>query len=450
MLSTIHYVSDLALESGGLSASVTQLIDSLLEQDSDLKITLLTRLPSSNSIAVAADDGVVRLPQHQPLTNAVTAFSLVDSSSRSHWKETPQSYTDIPLINQPGSKSLYRSYADDHPPRVKLMSINHLQDLSLTLRSFRKQSSKKQSIDAPYQLIHSHGLWLLPHHQLAQIAKKYFIPRVVTPHGMLQPWAMNHRRWKKHLVWNLYQYKDLLTANVLHATSPEEAKTLKQLFPNKPIALIPFGMSLANLPPLKTSKLTSKARALFLSRLHPVKGLKYLVEAWHILQLDNWELIIAGPDEGGHRAEIEQLINKLGMASSIHLVGAVSGDQKWQLYQSADLFVLPSLTESFGMVVVEALANGLPVVTTKGTPWSQLETEGCGWWIDVGVEALVNALRQATALNHMQRLAMGQQGRHLVEKQYTWEKSAEQMLSVYAWMLGSQVQPSCWFEDSCI
>jgi glycosyltransferase involved in cell wall biosynthesis len=393
MRSILHHVPNLNLESGGLSASVIQLVDSLLGRDSDLDLTLLTQCS-------------------------------VNSSSQ--------------------------SYPSKHCSRLRLMDISNLRNLDLALRPFRKQPPETQPTDRPYQLIHDHGLWLFPHHRLAKIATKHSIPRMVTPHGMLQPLVMRHRRWKKHLAWNLYQHEDLLAARVIHATSPEEAKALKQIFPGKPIALIPFGISLANLPPLKTPKPTPKGRVLFLSRLHPVKGLKYLIEAWHILQPDHWELIIAGPDEAGHQAEIEQLIDQLGITSSIHFVGAVSGDQKWQLYQSADLFVLPSLTESFGLVVVEALASGLPVITTKGTPWSQLETEGCGWWIDGGTTALVDALRQATALTHPERVTMGQRGRDLVSKQYTWEKSAEHMLSVYAWMLGSQEQPSCWFEDPCV
>jgi glycosyltransferase involved in cell wall biosynthesis len=113
------------------------------------------------------------------------------------------------------------------------------------------------------------------------------------------------------------------------------------------------------------------------------------------------------------------------------------------LLQSASLFVLPTFSENFGIAVAEALAAGVPVITTKGAPWKELETHRCGWWVDVGAEPLATAMREAIALSDEQRRAMGKRGRRLVEERYSWPKIAADMKSVYEWVLGSGPKPEC-------
>ena len=113
------------------------------------------------------------------------------------------------------------------------------------------------------------------------------------------------------------------------------------------------------------------------------------------------------------------------------LFGVGSDPQKVAAYRHADLFVLPTFSENFGVVVAEALSHGLPVITTRGAPWADLETHGCGWWVDIGVEPLAEALREAMSLTDEERRAMGENGRRMVEAKYRWESVAQEMEKVY-------------------
>ena len=167
-------------------------------------------------------------------------------------------------------------------------------------------------------LIHDNGLWLPTNHSAAVIAGKFGVPLVVSTRGMLEPWALKHRAWKKQIAWWLYQRNDLRTARVLHATAPHEAESLRRLGLRQPIAVIPNGV---DLPPfLHRSQVPASPHvALFLGRIHPVKGLLELVDAWRIVRPSGWTMIIAGPDEGGHRAVVEERIRRAGVESDFQL-----------------------------------------------------------------------------------------------------------------------------------
>jgi len=182
---------------------------------------------------------------------------------------------------------------------------------------------------------------------------------------------------------------------------------------------------------------------LCLSRIHPVKGLLNLVQAWASVRPQGWQVVLAGADADGYRAELEAAIYSCRLNADFQSIGPVDGEKKWQLYRSADLFVLPSHTENFGLAVAEALASGVPVITTRATPWAELPEHGCGWWIDVGAPSLAAALREATALTDEERHAMGQRGRQLIELKYTWSAAAQKMSAVYEWMLGRGPKPEC-------
>ncbi|NNE37983.1 MAG: glycosyltransferase [Gammaproteobacteria bacterium] len=209
---------------------------------------------------------------------------------------------------------------------------------------------------------------------------------------------------------------------------------------------MPSGVYLPPESKLVNNKNNGIKTALFLSRIHPKKGLLLLVEAWNRVKPADWQLLIAGIDELGHQKEVEALVAEKGLDDVITFTGPVFGDDKERLYASCDLFILPTYSENFGIVVTEALSWGIPVITTQGTPWSELEENKCGWWVQPDVKAITNALTEATSMSPSELGIMGSKGRTLVKDKYTWPAIAEQMKSVYKWLLGKGEKPDLFLE----
>lgn len=294
-------------------------------------------------------------------------------------------------------------------------------------------------------LIHGHGLWLPANHWTACAARRWKLPLILHPRGMLEPWAVEHKGWKKRLAMACYQRRDLDTVKVLVATAEAEYVNLRQLGLKQPIAVIPNGVHVPMALELNCRsprKVGTPRTVLFLSRIQGKKGLLNLIQAWARLRPVGWQLKIAGPDEAGHLAEVLTLARQLGVADAVDYAGEVDGPDKTALYREADLFVLPTFSENFGVVVAEALAHCLPVITTKGAPWADLVTQGCGWWIEIGVEPLVAALQNALALSDASRNAMGARGRTYVRR-FDWPDIAAQHAAVYRWVLEQGDRPEC-------
>ena len=332
--------------------------------------------------------------------------------------------------------------------------------------------------EAP-DLIHSHGLWHPANHWAARAARRWGVPLIVQPHGMLEPWALDQKAGKKRLALALFQRRDLESAAALVATAEMEYQNLRRLGWRQPVAVIPNGVRWAagaeaeavvmeaaavkdGLPRVgpppgglarrledgERDQEPDQAReriVMFLSRIHPKKGVLELVRAWSQvapLARAAWRLRLVGPDEGGHWAEVARQVDALGVGSSVEYLGPVDGARAAALYRAADLFVLPTFSENFGLVVAEALAAGVPVITTRGAPWADLETHGCGWWIETGVAPLVAALRAAMALSDAERAAMGARGRIYVRR-YDWDAIAAETLALYRWVVGQGERPGC-------
>jgi glycosyltransferase involved in cell wall biosynthesis len=167
-----------------------------------------------------------------------------------------------------------------------------------------------------------------------------------------------------------------------------------------------------------------------------------LIDVWATVNPEGWELVIVGPSEGGHRAELEERVRQLDLQDVVSFAGPVADEEKWSEYQKADLFILPTYSENFGIVVAEALATGCPVLTTTGTPWQELKTHRCGWWVEPRPPSIAQALRDAVGRSDEQRRRMGERGRALVENKYSWTGVAKKMERVYRWIQGEGAPPN--------
>jgi glycosyltransferase involved in cell wall biosynthesis len=283
-------------------------------------------------------------------------------------------------------------------------------------------------------VLHLHGLWSPILHRAARRARRHGVPYVVSARGMLTEWALGHRAWRKKIAWWLYQKRDLLDAACLLASSEFEKQGIEALLPGHRIEVIPNSCAAApeavdGPNPLPAADGTRWALAL--GRLHRVKGYAELIEAWSRVRPFGWKLAIAGPDEGGYRSVLEQRIARHNLQQEVLLSGAADETAKWSLLRQCELFLAPSHTENFGMAIAEALQAGRPVITTRGTPWRELQEVECGWWVELTPETLDQALREATASTGEKLHAMGERGRALIRDRYSWDSVAARTLEMY-------------------
>ncbi len=286
-------------------------------------------------------------------------------------------------------------------------------------------------------IVHLHGLWSFTLHRCAVICRRWHMPYVIAPRGMLEPWSLQQKWLKKRIARWLYQDRDLKCAAALHATAESEAEQFRKLGFKNPVIVSPNGVNVPDKSAVvsRQSLAQGKKRVLFVSRMHPKKGVMELVEAWNKLVVSGWvcELVytVNGDIEREYEAKVRARVKELGFEDQFVFTGALNDDEKWAAYARADLFVLPTYSENFGIVVAEALWAGVPVITTEGTPWHEIEERKCGWWIDVGVEPLVVALQDAMLLPDDERIEMGERGKKLIDEKYTWDAVVKNMAEGY-------------------
>ncbi|MEP4484836.1 MAG: glycosyltransferase [Halioglobus sp.] len=293
--------------------------------------------------------------------------------------------------------------------------------------------------DGHLDIMHNHSLWMMPNVYSCRAVKGTNVPLVVSPRGTLSHRAMSNGARIKRIFWPLVQRPALDHVTCFHATAMSEYEDIRRLGFNQPVAIIPNGI---DVPDVKKPARGVMRTLLYLGRIHPIKGLDNLLPAWKEVQRDfpDWQLRIVGPDNRGYLKEMKQLAATLKL-QRIEFTGPLTGRDKTQAYLNADLFVLPTYSENFGMTVAESLAAGTPAIATSGAPWAGLSEKKSGWWIDIGKDALIECLGTAMTQSRTELDLLGINGRSWMMESYSWKNVAMSMRLTYGWLLKKNEKP---------
>lgn len=294
-----------------------------------------------------------------------------------------------------------------------------------------------------FDLIQMQSLWAKSYHQVARIARKHDIPYIITPRGMLEPWSLSQKKWKKKLAMKLYQKADLQKAACIFTTAEMETRHIRDLGIKTPCSVIPNGIETEGYPCRKTVEGVKK-QILFLSRIHVKKGIELLIDSFTNLYKNfvDWSVVIVGNGDAEYIESLKLKVKGLGMQGSIKILPPVFGEAKTKLYQESSLFCLPSYSENFGMVIAEAMSCGVPVITTTNCPWEILNETNTGWCIDLSVDNLEKTLQKALSLTPANLFEMGQRASKLVNEKFNYLNVAARTKELYEWILNKTEKPS--------
>lgn len=309
-------------------------------------------------------------------------------------------------------------------------------DLERALREFKGKET----------LVHQHGIWTYISVVCHRWGKRTKQPTMVSPHGMLDPWALANSRWKKRLALLAYERRNLVHCSCIHAMSESEVESVRSFGLKGPMAFIPNGVDIPSErtdvpePPFKDQRKI----VLFLGRMHPKKGLIPLLDAWRRLgkETADWHLVMAGPDEIGHVAQVQKHVKSLRLEENVSYVGPQYGDAKDACLRHAEAFVLSSYSEGFPIAILEAMAYGLPVLMSPQCNFPEAMRADVALCADVEPGAIADGLRRLFEMSDDQRSDLGARSRAFVAKNYTWASVGKQMTDVYQWLLGGGPAPN--------
>ncbi|MDA8691951.1 glycosyltransferase [Candidatus Pseudothioglobus singularis] len=322
--------------------------------------------------------------------------------------------------------------SNDEIPKVRLKIHSEWPILkkfaiSTSLTNYVRKKSKGVDI------VHNHSLWSMVNISTGWVVSSKYAKLVTSPRGTLSSWALSQNRLSKKLLWPL-QRRILIRSDLIHATSQAEYEDIRSNGFNNPVAIIPNGI---DLPKIHLTTLKSEQKVLlFLGRLHPTKCVNRLLLAWKNLQdiYKDWDLLIVGKGNKSYEKELMRMTEDLDL-KRVKFTGALFGDDKSRIFFSADLFILPSHSENFGIAVAEALAHCCPAIVSKGAPWASLEKNECGWSSDNDVNSLTNSLNLGMSHTKAKLNEMGQNGRNWMEDKYNWDQVGFKMNASYRWLI---------------
>lgn len=319
----------------------------------------------------------------------------------------------------------------DYPLQINNAKVITIPIKIINFKQFKKKWCRILS-DIKPDIVHVNCCWMPQCAFTQKWAQGLGYKVILSPHGMLEPWIISRHYWTKKLpALILYQKSAIINANCIHATAESEKENILKLSLNDKIEVVANGIDIESIKVKNNWERNNNI--LFLSRVHVKKGIEILLNVIALLKnnLNGYTINIAGEGDPDYIETLKNTAKDLGINEMVNFCGGVYGNNKWELFRNADVFILPTYSENFGIVVCEALASGTPVITTKGTPWNELNTENCGWWTDITTEAIKNALLSFLSLSTDELKEMGYNGRKLVEKKYSTKKIAKDMFLLY-------------------
>ena len=327
--------------------------------------------------------------------------------------------------SKPGAAA---SRAEEHG--VKIRYCRRSSSVMPSLGCSREFAAEVKKLLHWADVAHLHGLWQWPCWRAASEAIKAGRPYVMQTHGFLEPERLKRSTIRKAIIGRLIERPHLAAARRVIATAESEKEGLLKYRVKTPVEVVPIGIDTHDIEAATGDEAllqrlgvpSGKRVVLYLSRLAPIKGLDMLAEAWMRLAEfhDKWHLLIVGGDTQGFAETVRRQYAECVTDGSASLPGPVYGPDKFRLLKSADVFVLPTRSENFGIAVLEALAAGLPVVCTKGAPWGVIAREGAGRWVDIDSEAIERGLRNVMSCGRAELDAMGAAGRRIAYRDFSW------------------------------
>jgi glycosyltransferase involved in cell wall biosynthesis len=291
-----------------------------------------------------------------------------------------------------------------------------------------------------YDVVHSNAIFSLSNAPAHWACQWHKVPYLMTPHGMLEPWALSYKAWKKQLYYRLIERPALNQSTAIQTLASPEADHIRKLQLNSPMVVIPNGIHRQSFESLPSTDLfyqhfshtQGQTLILFLGRIDPKKGLDLLAPAFAQVQAQfpNIHLIVAGPDNTGFLPTAQAYFADAGCASAVTFTGMLSGELKQAALSSANIYVAPSYSEGFSMSVLEGMASGLPCVITDGCNFPEAATAQAAHVVAIDSKSIAYAL--LTCLQDpISAKAMGDRARTFIFENYTWDKIAGNLVQVY-------------------
>jgi glycosyltransferase involved in cell wall biosynthesis len=281
-------------------------------------------------------------------------------------------------------------------------------------------------------LVHVYGIWSFLNTLVCFFVILKKIPLIISPQGMLEPWSLSQKFFKKKLFFLLFWKKIFQKAELIIFASEQEYKNFLKLKIKKKFnyKIIPNGFYLGVSNKKYKVYKRNKKNLLFLSRLHPKKGVSELIKVFQELKFKDWKLLIVGSGEKEYVRKLK-IQAKSNLNKNILFYGFKSGQEKNDIYKKSDIFVLPSYSENFGIVVPEALSFGLPVITTTDTPWSVLKNKNCGWLINMNEKNLKSCLNSVLRSSNSKLNIMSKNAIKL-SMEFHWSKISKDLNKSYS------------------